>query len=83
VDGTAYENDRYWDEDISLRQMEKVEPIVAKHAVGSSVTVYYDPQNPSMSYLERLPDTNLMKPMLIAGGVGLLIVIVILVLLVV
>jgi hypothetical protein len=82
VDGTTYENDRYWDEDISLGQVEKIEPIVAKHAAGTSVTVYYDPQNPAMSYLERLPNANLMKPMLIAGGFGILLLIAVILLLV-
>lgn len=83
VNGNTYENDRYWDEEISLGQMEKIEEIVARHSVGSSVTVYYDPQNPASSYLERLPDANLMKPMMILGGIGALIIIVIIVLLVI
>jgi hypothetical protein len=56
------------------------EEVVAKYAVGKSVTVYYDPNNPADALLTPVPDESartlisslgLIAPVL--GGVGLLI----------
>lgn len=54
VDGIEYENDRFYDEEIKINQVEKIQQVVARYPVGMNVPVYYNPNNPADSYLQSL-----------------------------
>ena len=75
VNGTDYENDNFWQERVQINQIEKIEALVAKYPAGSSVTVYYNPDNPSNSFLESLPEVNF-RPMIIGIAIVALLIIV-------
>lgn len=83
VDGVEYEGNRYWDEKFQIGQVEKIQQVIAKHPVGSSVTVHYNPNNPEDAFLEPLPALGLpVKPIMIAAGIGLLLLTAVIVLLI-
>lgn len=75
VNGVDYENDRFYDEEIQINQIEKIEAVVAKYPVGTDVTVYFEAQNPSNAYLERLPDINFNTIKFWALGIGIIILV--------
>lgn len=54
VDGIEYENDRFYDEEIKINKVEKIQEVVARYPVGMNVPVYYNPNNPPDSYLQSL-----------------------------
>ena len=52
VDGTSYTGDRVSYSDYSSSNEMQMQTVVAEYPVGKSVTVFFDPENPSSSLLE-------------------------------
>jgi len=84
VDGKEYTSDRFSLIEMASSDRVAQQAIVDRYAVGTSVTVYVDPADPSRVVLDR---ESLMQPALLAGvgalfaviGLALLIVLVVLV----
>ena len=53
VNGKEYVNDQYAQRASLVNRRSLVERTVKKYPVGSKVTVFYDPQDPQVAYLEK------------------------------
>lgn len=71
VDGVDYENDRFSPIRTSDSDHDFHAAIVSRYPVGSHATIYYDPDDPSRSLVERKAQASLMT-MLISGLFGLI-----------
>lgn len=79
VNGTTYQNNRFWNESLSINQLPKIEALVAQYPPGTPVPVYYNPTNPKDAFLQRISGGSTGNNIgLIAVAGALLVVIVIL-----
>ena len=53
VNGAQYQNGRFAQRQSLISRKGMIENIVNDYPVGASVTVYYDPQNPTESFLQK------------------------------
>jgi hypothetical protein len=59
VDGQQYENDRYSVlDDTRFSSWEPAQELLSKFPVGGEITVYYNPESPKDSYLDRNMDAR-------------------------
>lgn len=82
VNGTDYVNNRFSRHHSLINRTSVIENILAKYPVGSTVTVYYDPQNPAESFLEKGfgSATNKLLLVILLLSLGIIAVVVVLLL---
>ena len=76
VNGSQYTNNRFSHRNFLINRKGMINGILAKYPIGSNVTVYFDPQNPSESFLQKGYGSLANKIVLLVVGAVILIAVV-------